>query len=129
MAKKAIPDKLQVWIDARKRYRLTVTQIQMAMELGMNPKKFGGLANHRQEKWKLPLAQFIEHLYFKRFEKTKPDRVISIEERAREIKRRELSYHHGPAARNTNRLSRPPGGAEKRKGPPKSGGDGGSAQG
>lgn len=59
----------------------------------MNPKKFGGLANHRQEKWKLPLAQFIEHLYFKGFGKTKPDRVILIEERTREIKRRELSYY------------------------------------
>ena len=31
----------------------------MARELGLNPKKFGGLANHRQEPWKLPLPEFI----------------------------------------------------------------------
>lgn len=51
--------------------------IQMARELGMNPKKFGGLANHKQERWKSPLTDFIEELYFKRFKKEKPD-VIRI---------------------------------------------------
>ena len=39
----------------------------------MNPKKFGGLANHKQESWKVPLPEFIEDLYFKRFKKEKPD--------------------------------------------------------
>jgi hypothetical protein len=60
----------------------------MARELGMNPKKFGKLANHRQERWKMPLRDFIEHLYFKHFGKTRPDRVISIEQRADEIERK-----------------------------------------
>ncbi len=78
--KKKIPDKLQVWIDARKKYRLSHAQVQMARELGLNPKKFGGLANYKQEPWKEPLPQFIEHIYFKRFGKTAPDRVLSIEE-------------------------------------------------
>lgn len=79
--KKKIPVKLQIWIDARGKYRLSHAQVQMARELGLNPKKFGGLANHRQEPWKTPLPQFIEELYFKRFGKTAPDRVLSIEER------------------------------------------------
>src|SRR6266498_2934261 len=83
-----IPDHLQIWIDARKRFHLSHAQIQMARELGMNPKKFGKLANHRQERWKLPLPQFIEHIYFKNFGKTRPDRVVSIEERAGEIERK-----------------------------------------
>jgi len=53
MAKKLkIPDKYQVWINARKKYRLSHAQIQMARELGMNPKKFGKKANHKQEPWK-----------------------------------------------------------------------------
>jgi len=47
--------------------------IQMARELGMNPNKFGSLANHKQEKWKSPLPEFIEELYFKRFRKERPD--------------------------------------------------------
>ena len=49
----------------------------------MNPKKLGKLDNHQQESWKLPLPAFIEHLYFKRFGKSRPDVVVSIEERAR----------------------------------------------
>ena len=55
----------------------------MARELGMNPRKLGQLANHDQEPWKLPLPAFIEHLYAKRFSKSHPTIVLSIEERAR----------------------------------------------
>jgi len=43
------PNKFQVWIEAKKKYHVTDTQIQMACELGLNPKKIGGLANTRQE--------------------------------------------------------------------------------
>lgn len=50
----AIPQKYQMWIDARKRYRLTDAQVQMARELGLNPNKFGKLANEKQEPWKKP---------------------------------------------------------------------------
>jgi hypothetical protein len=80
-----IPTDLQLWIDARKRFHLSHAQVQMARELGLNPKKFGSLANHDQEPWKLPLPQFIEHLYFKRFGKEMPETVLSIEDRARQI--------------------------------------------
>jgi hypothetical protein len=85
MAKKVKkPDpKIQAWIDARKRHRLSHAQVQMARELGMNPGKLGKLDNHKQEPWKLPLPQFIEELYLKHFGKTAPDTVMSIEERVR----------------------------------------------
>jgi len=62
-------DKMQAWIDARKRHGLSHAEVQMARELGMNPKKMGKLDNHDQEPWKMPLRQFIQHLYFKRFGK------------------------------------------------------------
>lgn len=78
--KKAIPEKYQVWIDARKKYHLSHAHIQMARELGLNPKKFGKIGNCRQEPWKTPLPDFIEELYFKRFGKTRPDEVRSIEQ-------------------------------------------------
>jgi hypothetical protein len=51
----------------------------------MNPKKLGKLDNHHQEPWKAPLPQFIEELYFKHFHKDRPDIVVSIEERARQL--------------------------------------------
>jgi len=65
--------KIEDWIAAKKKYRLSDVHIRMAKELGMNPKKFGNLANHKQEQWKLSLPDFIEELYFKRFRKEKPD--------------------------------------------------------
>jgi hypothetical protein len=79
MPKKKIPPKLQIWIDARKRYHLTHEQIQMARELGLNPKKFGKLANHKQQLWKEPLPDYIETLYYKHFKRNKPEQVRSIE--------------------------------------------------
>src|SRR6266403_6114942 len=78
-----IPERLQDWIDARTRHHLSHAHVQMARELGMNPNRLGKLDNHRQEPWKVALPQFIEHLYFKRFGKRRPDVVVSIEERAR----------------------------------------------
>ena len=78
--KKNLSSKYQPWIDARKKFKLSHAHIQMAKELGMNPKKFGKLANHKQESWKEPLPKFIEHLYFKRFKREEPEIVRSIEE-------------------------------------------------
>ena len=86
--KKKIPDKYQIWIDARKRFRLSHAHIQMARELGMNPKRFGKLSNYKQEPWKAPLLTFIEDCYFKRFGKERPDEVRAIEQFAKEYEKK-----------------------------------------
>ena len=83
MVRKRPNQKMQAWIDARKRHRLSHAQVQMARELGMNPSKLGKLDNHDQEPWKLPLRQYIEHLYFKRFGRERPEVVCSVEEKVR----------------------------------------------
>lgn len=89
MAKKGvISTTLKPWIDARKKYRLTHAQVQMARELGMNPKKLGGLANHSQEPWKQPLPVYIEQLYQKRFDKRLPDDIRPIEVKEAEKRQR-----------------------------------------
>ena len=62
---------------------LSHAQVHMARELGMNPAKLGKIDNHKQEPWKLPLPQFIEELHSKRFGKTSPEAVLSVEERFR----------------------------------------------
>ena len=49
----------------------------------MNPKKLGKIDNRDQELWKMPLRQFIEHLYLKRFGKERPDVALSIEDKIR----------------------------------------------
>src|ERR1700737_3096035 len=70
---KPLPPRLQAWADPRKRHRLSHAHVQMARELGMNPNKLGKLDNHRQEPWKAPLPEFIEHLYLKRFGRERPE--------------------------------------------------------
>jgi hypothetical protein len=107
MAKKpSIPSELVPWIEARRRHSLSHAHIQMARELGMNPRKFGKINNHRQEPWKAPLPVFIESIYFKRFNKEQPDEIRSIEEiaAARVAKRqaRKLAKQARKAARPTS---------------------------
>ena len=53
MAKKqSISEMCQIWIEARMRYHLSDAQIHIACELGLNPHKFGKLANKKREPWK-----------------------------------------------------------------------------
>lgn len=110
MSAPGIPQNLLPWFEARRKYRLSHAQVQMARELGLNPKKFGGLANHRQEPWKAPLPQFIEECYFKRFKLERPAEVLSLEdvvsrhnakkERKREAK--QLKINAAPLADDVN---------------------------
>jgi hypothetical protein len=95
-----IADHLQAWITARKHHGLSHAHVQMARELGMNPKKLGKLDNADQEPWKLPLPAFIESLYRKRFQKDRPDVVHSIEQRAHLLEQKKA------ARRETKRLRR-----------------------
>jgi hypothetical protein len=82
-ATEVIPPDLQAWIETRKRRRLSHAHVQMARELGLNPKKLGKLDNHRRQPWKAPLPEFIEDLYLKRFGRSRPETVVPIEELAR----------------------------------------------
>lgn len=59
----------KIWADAQKKHHLSCDTIQMAKELGLNPKKFGKIDNHKQEPWKAPLSVFIQELHQKRFKK------------------------------------------------------------
>ena len=92
--KKRPNQKMQAWIDAGKRHRLSHAHLQMARELGMNPRKLGKSDNRDQEPWKVPLREYIEQLYLERFGEERPDIVLSIEEKilideAKKARRRE----------------------------------------
>ncbi|MCO5170390.1 MAG: hypothetical protein M9894_28980 [Planctomycetes bacterium] len=99
---------LQPWIDARKRYRLSDAQVQMARELGMNPAKLGKLDNHDQEPWKLPLPQFIEACYLKSFGRERPERVISLEARIKELDRKAAARKEAKRLRRAAEQAPPP---------------------
>jgi hypothetical protein len=83
-----IPNKLRPWIEARKKFHLSHAQIQMARELGLNPKKFGRMEKNKQEPWKEPLPNYIEHLYEKRFNKVMPDDIRPLEVKDAEKRKR-----------------------------------------
>ena len=78
MSKQKVPQKMIPWLEAKKRHHLSDMHIQMARELGMNPKKLGKLANHKQEPWKLPLPQFIEKCYLKSFKRARPEKTVPL---------------------------------------------------
>ena len=75
----------------------------MARELGMNPKKFGKIDNHRQQPWKAPLPVFIESLYEKRFGRSRPNRVLSFKELAQERARKREARKQAKAKRREER--------------------------
>lgn len=90
-----VPNKLKPWIDARKKYRLSHAQVQMASQLGLNPKKFRGVANYKQEAWKIPLPEYIEHLYQKKIGTilsgvVKPLEVVDAEKRKRKTSEKSI---------------------------------------
>lgn len=57
----------EAWTNAKKICRLNARQVEMARALGMNPRKLPGLRPSPQQRWKLPVGEFIEERYRKRF--------------------------------------------------------------
>jgi hypothetical protein len=67
MAKKRRAHDEEAWRNARKICRLNDRQVEMARALAMNPEKLPGLRPSPQQRWKLPVGEFIEELHRKRF--------------------------------------------------------------
>jgi hypothetical protein len=67
VAKKRRQHDEEAWRNAKKICRLNVRQVEMARALGMNPKKLPGLRPSPHQRWKLPVGEFIEECYSKRF--------------------------------------------------------------
>jgi hypothetical protein len=78
--KPIIQANLAPWFEARQRFHLSHAVVQMARELGLNPKKFGSLADTRGSPWKAPLPEFIAHCYYKAYKRESPAVVRSLEQ-------------------------------------------------
>ena len=87
--------KIEKWTEAKRKFRLSDKHVQMGRELGLNPGKLGKLNNHDQEPWKLPLKDFIEHIYFKRFKKDEPDIIRPIEQMSGTKKKKKKNKNKG----------------------------------
>jgi hypothetical protein len=104
-----IPPDLELWMAVRRQHKLSDAQVQMARELGMNPRKLGKLDNHKREPGKVPLPQYIEELYLRRFGKVAPEEFVSIEEWARGLAQKKANRKAKRA------LRRPPGASPEQK--------------
>jgi hypothetical protein len=67
MATNGRPYHEEAWRKAKKICRLNARQVEMACALGMNPRKLPSLRPSPQQRWKLPVGEFIEECYRKRF--------------------------------------------------------------
>jgi len=95
-----LPAKYQEWVDGRKRHRLSHPHIQMARELGFLPKSLRKIDDHDQKPWKAPLSVYIEELYFKKFGRARPEKVITIEETATRAQQKKTDRNKQKVARH-----------------------------
>jgi hypothetical protein len=89
MAKKGRACYEEAWRSAAKKCHLSARQVEMARSLGMNPKKLPRLRPSPQQRWKLPVGEFIEECYWKRFGR---------DEGGRQLQKSELSASMLPTA-------------------------------
>ena len=55
--------KPELWAEAKKKCRLGEKEIQMAKELGLNPKSLIKNIPNPREQWKLPVREWIYDMY------------------------------------------------------------------
>ncbi|MFG0264963.1 MAG: hypothetical protein ACF8AM_07395 [Rhodopirellula sp. JB055] len=89
--KARIPHKFLPWIAIRKQYSLTHAEVQMARELGLEPRRFPSYANIKDQPWKKPLKEFIAALYLKQTGREQPETVMSMEDLAAQHVARRLA--------------------------------------
>lgn len=110
--------KIEKWVVAQKKHRLSDKHVQMARELGLNPDKLGKIDNHEQERWKAPLPQFIERIYFKHFKREEPVVVRSLKEIIADDKARKEKKKKEKDKR-PKKETLPDDGSKERESPPK----------
>ncbi len=58
------------WAEAKKKCCLNLETLQMAKEMGLNPKSLIKNIPNKSEQWKSPVSEWIQEMYAKRKAKT-----------------------------------------------------------
>lgn len=66
-----------LWVEAKKKCKLNAEEIQMAKEMGLNPKSLIKNIPNKNEQWKAPVKIWIREMYEERFGKTSASSVRS----------------------------------------------------
>ena len=61
----------ELWLEAKRRCKFNDEEIQMAKEMGLNPKSLIKSIPNKNEQWKLPVKIWIRDMYEDRFGKTR----------------------------------------------------------
>jgi hypothetical protein len=91
---KETADQLQLWVRVKRQCALTDAHVQMARELGMNPKRLTESQSATQGLTQPSLSQRIENLYLKRFKRPLPDAVAPLRQLLHDARARERAEAH-----------------------------------
>jgi len=69
----------RLWIEAKRRCRLNDNDIQIAKELGLNPRSLIKNIPSKTEQWKLPVKDWIHQMYQKRHEKSERKKACKVQ--------------------------------------------------
>ena len=69
----------RLWIEAKRRCRLNDNDIQIAKELGLNPRSLIKNIPSKTEQWKLPVKDWICQMYQKRQEKSERKKARKVQ--------------------------------------------------
>ena len=94
MGMKETADQLHLWVKVKRQCALTDAHVQMARELGMNPRRLIESESTTQGLTQTPLSRRIEDLYLKRFKKPLPDAVAPLRQLLHETRVRERAEAH-----------------------------------
>lgn len=62
----------ELWVEAKRKCRLNAEEVQMAKEMGLNPKSLIKNIPAKNEQWKTPVKIWIRDMYAERFGRTRP---------------------------------------------------------
>jgi len=65
-----------MWIEAKKRCRLNAATIQMAKEMGLNPKSLIKNIPNKKQQWKAPVQAWIQDMYEDKFGEERLKEII-----------------------------------------------------
>jgi hypothetical protein len=69
----------RLWIEAKRRCRLNDNDIQIAKELGLNPRSLIKNIPSKTEQWKLPVKDWIHQMYQKQQEKSERKKACKVQ--------------------------------------------------
>lgn len=66
-----------IWVEAKKRCRLNAATIQMAKEMGLNPKSLIKNIPNKNQQWKAPVHVWVQDMYEDKFGENKLKETIN----------------------------------------------------